>query len=889
MATVMFRRWNAIAVVSRQWKPIAAGVLLAAVEMYAINKVSGDHPKWWWWIVLAVALVGLLVCGLWGVLSERADSGQEAQQEREKADAARQRAIAGALRMWPALSVRDTDPHQIGVARSPKADAYRKDGSLIAPYVDRDVDTRRHDSADERLRRSGLILLIGVPASGVTRTAYQLARRAVPDAMVLAPSGPRGLKTAIDNDVLGLFAPRAQVLLWLDRIDKSGEDGPSVAMLRQLRKQSPGLRVIATIPSGDRYLRWVADNADVADEFGEPLTVERLPVSAAELQRAQSLYPELDFSEGIAAAFTTVSSLLQLMRAGNSNCDHDSCAGDCALTRAVVAVAMDWVGTGTPRPQPIDRVSSLVQQRLTLPEPPDPIHLASAVRWAATPVDEGESLLRSDARDGSTWAVIAHPQIAEIASRQPAEAVWTAALDDAVAANDSDAIGRIGFRAHVGDHLEIAKRVWAKVTSDEEPAAQWLLEAAKFSRRRRDPTATHILAEERLLELAEAAHGPDARQVVTCLCSLGAALLAHKQPREALAPLERARRIIESKVDVDQSNVAGIYANMGNAWAQLGRADTARDLDEKAVAIYKQLFGDESPQVAQILTNIGNACLSLDDPNAARQHHEQALAINKQTFGDESPKVGIDLINLGDTWIQLDDADMARGLYEQALPIIREEFGSDHVYMASLLVGLGDARLKLHRPDSARDCYERALAIRRRKFGDESPDVARALVSLGHAHRALGEYQTALDNLNQALPILEREFGADHRILIPALQNMAHAWNALGDMAKARSYYEWLLRALEKRFGNDDPQITRTLNDIATTWIAEGELDKAREALARGLGILHRHAPRGQDTMDLLRRNMSIADPDAIILDDGQILHRSNDAGDNPTPDGLKR
>jgi hypothetical protein len=58
--------------IARRWKPIVTTVLFGAAEAFVINKVSAERPAWWWWPLLVVALVGVIGCAIWAVLS-RAD------------------------------------------------------------------------------------------------------------------------------------------------------------------------------------------------------------------------------------------------------------------------------------------------------------------------------------------------------------------------------------------------------------------------------------------------------------------------------------------------------------------------------------------------------------------------------------------------------------------------------------------------------------------------------------------------------------------------------------------------------------------------------------------------------------------------------------------------
>src|SRR6476469_7296512 len=102
-------------------------------------------------------------------------------------------------------------------------------------------------------------------------------------------------------------------------------------MLRQSRKESPGLRVVATIRS-TRYAAFLGEEPELAEALGDPVRLSRL-LSPAERARAEESYPDVDFGQGIAAAFTATGSLLTRMHAGDIQCPFEPVGGDCTLAR----------------------------------------------------------------------------------------------------------------------------------------------------------------------------------------------------------------------------------------------------------------------------------------------------------------------------------------------------------------------------------------------------------------------------------------------------------------------------------------------------------------------------------------------------------------------------
>ena len=390
--------------------------------------------------------------------------------------------------LWPAPQIGDVDPYSdLGVGRSQLAERYTAGAQRVSPYVDRDID----QTARKRLQSHGAVLLVGTPASGVTRTAYHLALTVPTSTRVLVPQTPQGLTTALgDLDVLARLASETRLLLWLDRVETFTKAGLIAAMLRRCRERAPGLRVVATI-SSTRYEVWATENPSVAEAFGDPVVLERLP-SEKELGRAEAAYPGVDFSEGIAAAFTITATLLKRLHGGDHSCRYEPAGDDCALSRVIVEIVLEWTCTDICRPLPVDRLSALAQQRLGGRQGIEPTHLAGALQWAASPIVGGASLLFLTTDCHSEQAVAAHPAMVEIRRAEaqgPAEAVWTAALEAAAMANDSEAVGRIGFRGHTDGNMSTAARAWAMITAIDDPATQWVRHAAALSRRRGEYTA----------------------------------------------------------------------------------------------------------------------------------------------------------------------------------------------------------------------------------------------------------------------------------------------------------------------------------------------------------------------------------------------------------------
>ncbi|MFE5703255.1 tetratricopeptide repeat protein [Rhodococcus koreensis] len=765
------------------------------------------------WRLIAAALVFAVFCGSeldkWHTRRiEQREAEQQEQHAREAAESAWKRAAEDCLQIWPAPPIRDVDPYKhLGVARSLLAGSFTQVGDLVPPYVERDID----QWARERLQSSGAVLLIGTPASGVTRSAYQLALTAPASSVALIPTGPQGLATALGElDVLSRLPSGARPLLWLGGID-SFTPGLTSAMLRRCRER-PGMRIVATI-SSTQYEVWEAENRLLAEEFGEPRLLKRVP-SAQELKRAEAAYPGVEFSEGIAAAFTVAAELLKQLHSGDGTCPYERVGDDCALAREVVDIAIGWASTDIGRPLPISQLSVLAQQRMGGPKI-NGEHLERALIWTIAPVVGSASLLVRETDSKGREFVTARTDIVEIRRAEsggPDEAVWLAALDAAACVDDREAIGRIGFRAHIEGKMNIASQTWAMVTALDDPAVASLWRAMAFSHGRHEP-AGEVPLLERLLELTEATFDPDHREV------------------------------------------ARLLTRLGIAWLELGKPANAQEPLERALTVQEREYGPNDPEVALTLNNLGNVRCDQGKPDEARKLYERALTILEREYGPNHPEVALTLNNLGRVWRDLGELDAAEKALEWALPILEREYGPNHRVVASSLHNLGNVRCDQGKPDEARKLYERALTIREREYGPNHPEVAATLNILGRVWRDLGELDAAEEVLERALTILEREYAPNHPEVARTLGTLGNVRSDRGKPDEARKLYERALTIQEREYGPNHPEVAATLNNLGTELLLQ-EPAKARKLYERALNILRSHFPDGHPMIAIVERNL---------------------------------
>ena len=77
-------------------------------------------------------------------------------------------------------------------------------------------------------------------------------------------------------------------------------------------------------------------------------------------------------------------------------------------------------------------------------------------------------------------------------------------------------------------------------------------------------------------------------------------------------------------------SVATSYNNLASVYESLGEYSQAKELNEKAMMIYKKVFGEDHAYVATSYDNLASVYSNLGNQNKAKEFREKALKIRKK-------------------------------------------------------------------------------------------------------------------------------------------------------------------------------------------------------------------------------------------------------------------
>jgi tetratricopeptide (TPR) repeat protein len=177
---------------------------------------------------------------------------------------------------------------------------------------------------------------------------------------------------------------------------------------------------------------------------------------------------------------------------------------------------------------------------------------------------------------------------------------------------------------------------------------------------------------------------------------------------------------------------------------------------------------------ARILNNLGVSLTLGGDPTEGASNLEEALAMRRQLHGEESPEYAISLRNLGLVAQWEGRLDEAQRLVERGRDLLARSQGLRGAEYARSIHLLGELNAARGDDEAALIALKNALDIRCATLGPDHPDTAITLRALAEILRRKGRETEACQTLRAALPVFERHMGPDHSWTIELRSELRH-------------------------------------------------------------------------------------------------------------------
>ncbi|MEZ5291740.1 MAG: serine/threonine-protein kinase [Vicinamibacterales bacterium] len=329
--------------------------------------------------------------------------------------------------------------------------------------------------------------------------------------------------------------------------------------------------------------------------------------------------------------------------------------------------------------------------------------------------------------------------------------------------------------------------------------------------------------------------------------SLGLFKDAETQLAEALA----LRRQIYGEEHV---KVAESLNNLAFVLQDLGRYEEARPLFEKALDQRTRLLGPDHEETSTSLYNLASLVQRLGDYAAAEEGFRKVLELDKRAVGEVHPFIALDLNNLASVVARRGDLARAETLYRESMELNRKTVGEDHPEFATSLANLGQLLQQKGDHEGAVAMTRQALELRIKIYGETHPHVAIAMNNLGVQLASLGRLKEAEDTLRRSLAMKIETEGPRHP---SAALNMAGLGSVLareGKLAEAEEQFRKAVAINREALRPDHPDVARALMGLGQLLVQRKKFAEAETTLQRAVEIWEKSLPDDRAGIDKVRK-----------------------------------
>ena len=263
---------------------------------------------------------------------------------------------------------------------------------------------------------------------------------------------------------------------------------------------------------------------------------------------------------------------------------------------------------------------------------------------------------------------------------------------------------------------------------------------------------------------------------------------------------------------------------LGHYWKALVSVDKGK----YSPSAYLSLPSEKNAELSLMLNSIGLFVQDvMADYSMALEFYEQALALGKDVFGQEDPEIATFYNNIGNAYDHKGDYERALDFYLMDLRLTVAHYGMEHPYTAISFNNIGEVYRIIANFDKAAEYHRMALSVRETCFGADHSETAQSYNNLGLVYYDIGDYKKALSFHLMYLKINENILGEGHPDTATAYFNVGMDYEALGEEAQAEDYYQKDLAINEKVLGKNHPHTADSYNNMGELYRNRGDFENA--------------------------------------------------------------
>lgn len=275
--------------------------------------------------------------------------------------------------------------------------------------------------------------------------------------------------------------------------------------------------------------------------------------------------------------------------------------------------------------------------------------------------------------------------------------------------------------------------------------------------------------------------------------------------------------------------LAELLQSTSMAMRDVGLLKQARPPQDEALALRRQVFGDQHERIAYSLNEAGVLDQYDGKPAEAEARYREATAMYLAVVGEEDPGTLSAMGNLATVLqVQGEKTDEAAQLYERILAVYDKQLVDNP---AALTTRVNFAIMKYQAGDyeTAEREFRRVLAVYRRS-GDELKSL-HALNNLSAAMRMQNKIGDAETYLREAIEIGNRVLGAEHQQILSYNVSLSTILVELGRTDEAIAILRSALEVGQRTLGKSHPDVLRNQTILGNQLTKQNKLAEAEPLL----------------------------------------------------------
>jgi serine/threonine-protein kinase len=324
---------------------------------------------------------------------------------------------------------------------------------------------------------------------------------------------------------------------------------------------------------------------------------------------------------------------------------------------------------------------------------------------------------------------------------------------------------------------------------------------------------------------------------VETLLELGRVLFEGGSLQDAEVPLQQALRLSQREFGAGDLESGRALWMLGQLRHLQGNAGGAIDLYKRALGILETAQAPPT-EIARLLDDLAQDYERRQEWLPAKQTYERALAIDRNILGNDHPRVASHLNNLAIVAQNMGDLKQSENLYREAIASEESAFGDQHPETAA---AQGNYALLLEREGrltEAEPLLRNALDVALKVWGADNYNVGYARVSLAIVLHDEGRLSEAESEFRQALAIYDKSLPANHPYRATALSHLARILVDRGKAPEALPLSEQSVAIWRANFPESNPLTAQGRAIRAYVLAHLGRRHEAADELAAAMPIL---------------------------------------------------